>query len=397
MKRARIFFLSSISVLLILTTIFVIKKVITNEPNNYKNLANVDNSNDEKIGGEIIKEMDDKLFSNYYDKAKKLTNSLSLDEKINQLLLVRFQDNANKVLDKYQLSGFVFFAKDFENKTEEEVKTMIKELQAKSKIPLLIAVDEEGGEVNRVSLNKNLVKTPFKSSQVLYKKGGLDLIKEDTINKSKILASLGINLNLAPVVDISENPNDYMYKRTIGQNYKITAEYAKTVIEASKKSSVSYTLKHFPGYGKNVDTHTSSSIDNRELKDLQQKDLIPFQKGIEKGAEAVLISHNILNKIDDKNPASLSSKIHDILRNDLKFTGIIITDALDMDALNNIDNIYIKAINAGNNILITTDYKTSFNEIKQAINNNLITADKITNLATEVIAWKYYKRLIIDN
>ena len=112
---------------------------------------------------------------------------------------------------------------------------MIKEVQEVSKIPLLTAVDEEGGKVVRISSNKNLVEEPFKSSKELYKEGGFERIKEDTIEKSKVLNNLGLNVNLAPVVDVSTNASDYMYERALGENTELTATYAKTVISASKK------------------------------------------------------------------------------------------------------------------------------------------------------------------
>lgn len=146
---------------------------------------------------------DNGIFSNYYKLANKKLEMMTLDEKISQLLLVRYPNiNAKGILDKYQFGGYIFFAKDFQNKTETEVKNMIRELQAVSNIPILTAVDEEGGKVVRISSNPNLVSKPFKTSQELYNLGGFTRIRDDTINKSKILSNLGINLNLAPVVDV---------------------------------------------------------------------------------------------------------------------------------------------------------------------------------------------------
>ena len=123
---------------------------------------------------------------------------------------------------------------------------MINNVQNISKIPLITAVDEEGGSVVRISSNNNLTPNKFKSPQTLYKEGGFDLIRQDTIKKSNLLYELGINLNLAPVVDITTNNTDYMYKRTLGENKELTANYAKEVINASKETKVSYCLKHFP-------------------------------------------------------------------------------------------------------------------------------------------------------
>lgn len=341
--------------------------------------------------------LDNGIFSDYYILANRKLQELSLDEKIGQLLLVRYPDtNAVSDLKKYNFAGFVFFEKDFKDKDRDEVKKWINNLQKESKIPLLTAVDEEGGKVVRVSSNPKLVSEKFKSSQELYREGGLSLIKEDTINKSKILNDLGLNLNLAPVVDVSTNSSDYMYERALGQNTAITSDYAKTVIEASKNTGVSYTLKHFPGYGNNADTHTGSSEDNRSYDDIVEYDLPPFESGIESGAEAILVSHNIVKSIDPNLPASLSVNVHNLLRNELDFTGLIMTDDLSMGALSSISNPTVKAILAGNDLIITTDYAESFHEIKSAVEDGTISQDLIDKLAFRVLAWKYYKGLMFE-
>lgn len=340
--------------------------------------------------------LDDGIFSQYYVMAYNKLKELSLEEKIGQLLLVRHSDDASSIIKNYKVSGFVFFEKDFKNKTEKQVKDMIGNLQSKSTIPLLTAVDEEGGSVVRVSSNPNLAPSKFKSPQELYNSGGFDAIKNDTLEKSRILYNLGLNLNLAPVVDVSTNPDDYMYDRTLGESVELTKMYAKTVIEASKKGKVSYTLKHFPGYGNNIDTHTSSSVDTRSYDDILNNDLPPFEEGIKAQAEAILVSHNIVNSIDATNPASLSSNVHNLLRNELGFTGVIITDDLAMSAVSSIYNVAVKAVLAGNDLLITTDYETSFKSIKKAVDENVISEELIDQLAFKVLAWKYYKGLMVN-
>lgn len=339
--------------------------------------------------------LDNGIFKDYYVLSKNKLDTLSLDEKIGQIFLVRYPaNNGYEELKKYQFGGYVFFERDFTNKTKKQVKGMMNSLQSASSIPILIAVDEEGGNVVRVSSNPNIRSSKFKSPSELYNSGGFDLIRDDTLEKSQLLRELGINLNLAPVVDVSTNSSDYIYDRTLGQNTSLTATYAKTVINASKGTGVSYTLKHFPGYGNNQDTHTGSSIDNRSYDDIMNNDLPPFQEGIDVGAEAVLVSHNIVNSIDSNNPASLSPSVHNLLRNNLNFTGISITDDLDMGAVNSIDDRVVKAILAGNDMLIVTDYVSSINAVKNAISNNVISEELIDKLAFRVLAWKYYKGLM---
>lgn len=356
----------------------------------------------EIINYEITKEninykdwQDQGIFNEYYIKAYQTLESLSLDEKISQLLLVRVpKEDASQVLEQYSFGGYLFFERDFKNKTKDEVTSMIRSFQNVSKVPLLTAIDEEGGKVSRISSNKNLVSEPFKSPQELYKLGGFELIKNDTINKSKILRELGLNLNLAPVVDVATDETSYIYPRTLGENYLLTGTYAKTVINASKGTGVSYTLKHFPGYGNNNDTHLDTSIDERDYLDLLKEDLLPFKEGINAGSEAVMISHNVVSAIDENNPASLSPSIHNLLRNELGFTGIIITDDLYMGAISKIENATLKALLAGNDLIITTDYEMSINEIKEALENEIINEDLINKTALRIIAWKCYKGLL---
>lgn len=336
------------------------------------------------------------MFSKYYKQAQDTLNKLTLDEKIGQMFLVRVPEN-NKlnVINDYKIGGYLLFERDFKDKTKKEVVDMINSFQDASKIPLLIATDEEGGKVVRVSSNPNLRSTPFKSAKELYDEGGMDLIKKDTEEKSKLLSSLGVNVNLAPVVDVSTDPSDYMYPRTIGEDTKVTSEYASDVINASKTNDVSYVLKHFPGYGNNKDTHTGSSVDSRSYEDIINNDIPPFNSGIKAGAEATLVSHNIVNSIDSKNPASLSTNVHNLLRNQLDFSGVIITDDLAMSALNDIDEPVTKAILAGNDIMIVTDYENNINEVKDAINKGKINENIINNIALKIIAWKYYKGLML--
>lgn len=364
-----------------------------------------DKSND-KVSDEKKKEtngipenwQDNGIFKQYYTLAYEKLSKMSTSEKIGQLILARYdKDEALKNLNKYYLGGYVFFESDFKGKSESEVKKMIQDLQKAAKTPLLTAVDEEGGKVVRVSSNSALVSEKFKSPQELYKNGGFDAIKNDTINKSKVLKNLGLNLNFAPVVDVTTNASSYMYERTIGLDTEGTAEYAKTVISASKGTGVSYTLKHFPGYGDAVDTHTDVTRIDTTYDTVVNDYLPPFQAGIDAKAEAVMVNHNIYDRIDNVNPASLSPGLHNMLRDRLGFTGIIITDNLDMDAVAGISDASVKALLAGNDMIITTDYQGSFNAINDAIKNGTISEDTVNKLAFRVLAWKYYKGLMFEN
>lgn len=330
------------------------------------------------------------IFKMFYNQAKEYLKNMTLEEKIGQVLLARY-DDSQKAL-QYNVAGYVFYEKDFKDKTEEEVLKMINDLDNNSKTPLLTSTDEEGGKVVRVSSNTNFREFPFKSPKELYDEGGLELVRKDTVEKSKLLSSLLINVNLAPVLDMA-SASSYIYDRTIGGDKELTSNYAKTVVGASKDSGVSYVLKHFPGYGDNSDTHIGESIDDASLDDIINTNIIPFETGIEAGAEAIMIGHNVLSSIGSE-PASLSIGVHNLLKENLGFTGVTITDDLDMGALKDVNNKYYKALKAGNDLLIVTDYEKAFNELKEAYNDGDLTEEEINERALKVIAWKYYKYLL---
>lgn len=166
----------------------------------------------------------------------------------------------------------------------------------------------------------------------LYQNGGLEAIVADTKSKAEILKSVGINAGLFPVADLATEPSSFMFDRTIGQDAQTTATYVEQVVQELGKNGLGSTLKHFPGYGNNGDSHTAIIHDNRSLEELRQTDFIPFQAGLNAGADSVLVSHNILSQLDTV-PSSISPKINDILRNELNFKGVIMTDDLEMAGL----------------------------------------------------------------
>ncbi len=331
------------------------------------------------------------------DKITKMLDNMSVEEKVGQMFMVRVpKENADKRVSEYHLGGYIMFGRDFDNKTKEEVINNIASWQEASDIPMLIGVDEEGGTVNRISTNTEFRSEPFKSSQELYAEGGFDLIYEDTIIKANFLKELGINVNFAPVVDVSTNPDDYIYKRSFGKNANLTSEYAEVVVRAMKESNIASVLKHFPGYGNNADTHTGISIDNRTLETFKENDFLPFEAGIKAGANMVLVSHNIVTNMDSNNPASLSTRVHEILRNDLGFAGVIITDDLYMDAISkNYDSsVAVLAILAGNDLICTTDFESQIPEVIAAVEDGTISIDRINESVRRILELKLELNLI---
>ena len=358
---------------------------------NSKNI-NSENIIDKKIVNDevIIKKKD--LFEDYYDEALNMMETMSLEEKIGQLFLVRYDKySAISEINNYYTGGYLLFAKDFNNHTKESISSEISNLQNNSKYPLIIAVDEEGGYVTRVSRYSNFRDEIFFAPKYYYELGGYELLSQIEDEKAKLLLSLGINLNLAPVADISVDPSDFIYNRSFGMDAVSTATFISNMVGYANNAGISSSLKHFPGYGNNVDTHTGIAIDNRSYEDFINNDFLPFKSGIENKIPTILVSHNIINCIDNSYPASLSEKVISELRNTLDFSGIVMTDDLAMDAVKSyvVDGkAATLAINAGNDLIITSDFVNMYNEVLTAVNNGEISLEKINNSVRRILAWK---------
>ena len=262
---------------------------------------------------------------------------------------------------------------------------------------MIISTDEEGGTVSRLSGHNMLKTDDFLSPRDLYEKGGIEEIKQDAVRKSNLLNNLKINTNLAPVCDICTGEDKFMYDRSIGQDVDITCNFVREVTKISQQNGVSVTLKHFPGYGNNTDTHTGIAIDNRNYETFESTDLKPFQAGIDEGAHLVLVSHNIINCMDPDRPASLSPAVHELLRNKLGFTGIIVTDDLSMGAISEYSpdvSPVVSAFLAGNDMLCVADIDTSYEKILAAAKDGTISEDLLDHAVMRILAWKYAKGLI---
>lgn len=334
-----------------------------------------------------------------------LLASLTLEQKVGQLFFVRCPDSgAAEDVSAYHLGGYVLFGRDFQDAagawlTREQFTATVQSYQdaalADTGIPLLIGSDEEGGTVTRASRNPNLFEKPFSSPQKLAAQATEhgSIFSEDAWEKSSALLALGINVNLAPVADVSTDPADFIYDRALGQDAAATADYVAQVVSAMRESGIGSVLKHFPGYGSNADTHTGIALDERSLETFRQSDFLPFAAGIEAGAgtTAVLVSHNIMAAVDPDLPASLSPAVHDLLREELGFTGVAMTDDLAMDAVAAYAQdgaVAVMALEAGNDLIITTDYRTQIPKVLEAVENGTLSMDTIDTACRRVLTWK---------
>ena len=348
------------------------------------------NSNNPSNGRENIVSND--LFGKYYNDAEKIMKDMSLEEKIGQLFLVRYDSNlASSWTKNYHPGGFIMFAKDFNNQTKDSIRKAIDNLQNISKIPLVIAVDEEGGYVTRVSRYTNFRDSKFLSPRSYYENGGEELLEKTEKEKGTLLLNIGVNLNLAPVADVSVNSDDFINIRTFNRDAKETAVLIGKMVNYANEVGISSSLKHFPGYGNNVDTHTGVAIDERSYENFLENDYLPFEEGIKNKVPTILVSHNIINCIDSKYPATLSKKVIDELREKLNFSGIVITDDLAMGAVSSYvedGNAAVLAVNAGDDLIITSDFVKMYDEVYQAVTDKKIDMKTIDEAVRRNIAWK---------
>ena len=381
---------------------FIISKVQENISENEKYIQeNIIQKNEEKNiteynttnSLEVIEKNTKDLFIEYYDKAEALMKNMTLEEKVGQMFLARYPSrNVLSEIKNENPGGYILFGRDFDNKTKQEIIEELQENQNASKIGLILGVDEEGGTVVRVSSHKEFRNSKFLSPQELYKQGGLQKVLEDSKEKSSLLKSIGINMNLAPVVDVPTKSSSFIYDRSYGRGAQETAEFTSELIKTMNEDNMISVMKHFPGYGDNEDTHTGIAIDERSYQNFINSDFIPFESGIEARGPCILVSHNVVKCMDEEKPASLSENVHDILRNDLNFTGLIITDDLAMDAVKAyVENgeAAVQAIKAGNDMIISSDFKTQKNEVLDAVNNGEINIDTINTAVRRILALKY--------
>lgn len=299
-------------------------------------------------------------------------NSMTLDEKIGQMIITGFDgseynDDMDRLINEYKVGGVILFARNIEDSSQ--MIELTRALQENNNnIPLFISIDEEGGRVSR--LPDDIEKFPaafdiglINNDQTAYENG-----KEI----GYILKRLGINLDYAPVLDIYSNENNTVIgDRAFSKEESIVSTMGIATMEGIEDADIIPVVKHFPGHGDTeVDSHYGLPIVYKTLEELRNFEFIPFVKAIESGCDVIMVSHIILNEVDSSNPASLSKiVISDLLRKDLEFDKVVITDDMSMGAITSIMSIEeacIKSIEAGCDILLLGN---AYEEIEQVINS----------------------------
>lgn len=337
-------------------------------------------------GGPIVMSADEA-------RAEEILAEMTLEEKVGQMFMGCFYSYtpSAKTVDKYDLGGVLLFKPSFKTTSKDRMIDKLTAIDEGCDIAPIVAVDEEGGEVVRVSASKYYRSAPFKSPRKLFAAGGMDAVITDTHEKNLLLKEIGIDMNLAPVCDIAVNKDDFMYDRSLGQDEEVTSVFAAKTVEACKEDGIACSLKHFPGYGNAVDTHVGKAVDKRSLEQIKSRDLMPFKAGIDAGVDAILVSHNTVTSIDSKFPASLSPAVNDLLRNELGFEGIIITDDLIMGAVADYRSesaIAVAAVKAGNDLLCTGDYAKQIKAILTAVRDGEIEEERIDSSVKRILMLK---------
>lgn len=340
--------------------------------------------------------------------AEDITDEMSLKNKIGQLFMVslysldqadsknqtKITSEMKETLKKYPVGGVVLFSKNM--KTAKQTRQLISDLQDASYVPLFVAVDEEGGEVSRVASNDKMNVTHYPSARKIGETYDDQQIEDMGKSQSKELKALGFNMNFAPVADVLTNADNIeIGDRSFGSDAGKVADIISTLVKSMQKQQISATLKHFPGSGDtNGDTHTGSIKTEQSIQELRKTDFLPFQAGIKAKTDAIMVSHLMLaNVTDEEEPSSLSKRVvTDILRKELEYDGMIITDAMNMKSIT--DNYSageaaVKAIQAGNDIVVMPEnLKKAYKAVKIALRNGTIKESQIDDSVERIIYTK---------
>lgn len=330
------------------------------------------------------------------EKVDKIVESMSQTEKLGQMVMIGIQgtkadDDSLYMLNQYHMGGVILFDRNMEN--PEQVKQLTSDLQAQSneKVPLFIGIDEEGGDVVRMAEKL----TPPPSQKEIGATGDIEQAKTWAIKTAKSLKDMGINVNFAPVADVGSND-----KRSYSTDTNTVIDFVRAATKGYQQENIIYSLKHFPGIGKGkVDSHVDSSNIDESKDTLMAEDIIPFKTIIDENDPNdyfILVSHLKYPALDEEYPASLSSKIMtDLLRYELGYKGIIITDDMEMGAVanhNDFRSIGVNAVKAGADIvLVCHEYEHQqevYLGLLDAVNSGEISQERIDESVKRIIKVK---------
>ena len=338
--------------------------------------------------------------ANPKDEILETISNMSLEEKIGQLVISGFygttlDENILKLIKENKISGVILFNRNVkDSNTLLSLNNSLKESNKNNKLPLFISVDEEGGSVTRMPRDIKRLPTnkyigSLNNKDLSYKVG--EILGEQ-------LSYFGFNMNFAPVLDINSNPNNPVIgDRSFGNNKDIVSSLGTSTMKGIQSKNIISVVKHFPGHGDtSVDSHVNLPVVNYDINRLNSFEFVPFKTAIQNGADAVMVGHILLPKIDNKYPSSMSYKIvTNILRKDLGFNGLVVSDDMTMGAITenySIEEAAVKSINAGVDLLLVCQkYENTENvlkALKEAVLNGTISKERLDNALYNIISIK---------
>lgn len=336
-----------------------------------------------------------------------LLSQMTLHEKVCQMLVVTPEsitgveavtaagDTTKKALQAMPVGGILYSKPNLRSK--EQVKTMLQNTQSYSAIPLMFTCDEEGGRVNRLMSTLN---TTMIGPMLDYKDQGVEIAYKNACTIASDMSALGFNADMAPVADVWSNPeNTVIGDRAYSDDFQQAAVLIASAVEGFHAGGVATALKHFPGHGDtSEDTHYGAVFITKTLEEIREKELLPFQAGIQADSDMVMIGHLILSDIDDQ-PAPFSHKIvTELLRQELGFDGVIITDGLQMKAMTDFysdGEIACSAVKAGVDMLLCpANPEEAAAALEDAVKNGDLTESRIEESVLRILKMKKERGMI---
>lgn len=309
---------------------------------------------------------------------------------------IKAGEGTREALSKYAVGGIVYFSKNMQS--EEQLKEMLDNTQLYTKYPLFLAVDEEGGSVSRVA--EAGIGTKVDSAQVIAATGDVNNAYQTGNTIGNYLKQLGFNLNFAPVADINSIENSALGNRAYGSDAAIVAPFVTNMMQGIEEQNVTACLKHFPGIGSSIqDTHDGMATTDRTQEEFRANEFAVFQAGIDAGANMIMVGHLSAPALTgDNTPCSLSSTVvTDILREEMNFKGVIISDALNMSAITEYytsDQASIRALKAGcDMLLMPEDFETAYNGVLEAVRSGTISEERINDSLRRIYRIKYADKI----
>lgn len=333
-------------------------------------------------------------------RAEELLSGMTLREKLCQLMIVRPEvltgespvtaagETTRLALETYPVGGLIYSVDNLV--TQEQTREMITNTQSYSKLPLFISADEEGGNVGRLMYKLG---TTWVNSMYSYKDQGADTAYSNAKTIGTDMVSCLFNTDFAPVADVWTNPaNTVIGDRAYSDDFEQAAELVASAVRGFTDAGVICCLKHFPGHGDtSTDTHEGAAVVSKSLDELRAGEFLPFVSGIEAGADMVMIGHITVTSVDPE-PATISKAIiTDVLRGELGWDGVVISDSLDMGALAGYDNgeVCVKFLEAGGDILLgIPDIETALTALEAAVTDGRLTESRIDESVQRVLELK---------